>query len=177
MEFEINALCENCDGELIYDGEGYETLHDIEGFRHVCQLCAREYYFQYTFPAKMTDPDTELHAIVIAHGCAIWIRRVEDLSQTVEVTRHKLDTIAHAVIDIILEKNHDYGDAWQRDAIPGVMSRLKDKLCRIERLSDGRVALVAGENLPDTLVDAIGYSMLGLLYLQETEGLDLRELG
>lgn len=85
----------------------------------------------------------------------------------VKVTYGKLFDIALDVIDTVLKKNADYGDAWQRDGIPGAMSRLKDKLCRIEILSDGREALVAGEKLEDSLVDAIGYSLLGLLYLEE----------
>lgn len=103
-------------------------------------------------------------------ACESWEN--EDLPH-VEVTREALDNIADHVINIILEKNADYNNAWQRDAIPGVMSRLKDKLCRIEVLADGRQALVAGEKLEDTLVDAIGYSMLGLLYLEALKGFNL----
>lgn len=91
----------------------------------------------------------------------------------VEVTRTKLVLVVTRIVDIVLKKNADYGDAWQRDGIPGVMTRLKDKLCRIEVLADGREALVAGEDLEDSLVDAIGYSLLGLLYLAETRGLNI----
>lgn len=104
----------------------------------------------------------EYHGNLMLHSIAV---------PKVEVTRDDLEMLAQVVVDVVLKKNADYGDAWQRDAIPGVMSRLKDKICRIEVLADGRQALVEGEGLEDACIDAIGYSLLGLLYMQETRGL------
>ena len=83
----------------------------------------------------------------------------------VEVTRVGLLGIANEVIELIARKNHDYGDAWQAQGINGVLVRLADKLYRIDNLAD-REALVASETVEDTLKDAIGYALLGLLYLR-----------
>jgi len=90
----------------------------------------------------------------------------EDL---VKVTRNKLVVIAADVVDIILRKNEDYQDAWQRQGIQGTLVRIADKLCRIETLTDGRQALVAEEKLEQTLLDNIGYSFLALLWLKEKD--------
>lgn len=87
----------------------------------------------------------------------------------IEVTYADLRLIAIDVINTVLAKNADYGGAWQRQGIAGVMARLSDKLCRVETLADGREALVADEKLKDTLMDVIGYAMLGLLYLENTK--------
>lgn len=87
----------------------------------------------------------------------------------IKVTEKKLVLLARRVIALVMQKNADYGDAWQRQGVNGVLVRLADKLYRIENLSDGREVLVPSEALRDTLVDAIGYAMLGLLYLNETE--------
>lgn len=84
----------------------------------------------------------------------------------VDVTYEGLHFIATSVIKKVLDKNADYGDAWQQQGSNGWAARLADKLFRIETLADGRERLVEGESLTDTLVDAIGYSMLGLFYLQ-----------
>lgn len=83
----------------------------------------------------------------------------------VEVTWLGLADIALDVIRKVLEKNADYADAWQKQGMPGVMCRLADKLHRADTLL-GKEALVVGEGIEDSLVDAIGYSLLGLLYLK-----------
>lgn len=85
----------------------------------------------------------------------------------VEVTEAKLREVCVRVIDLIMNKNADYGDAWQRQGINGVLVRLADKLYRIDNLSFTTEALVASEAVEDTIVDAIGYCLLGLLYIGE----------
>lgn len=85
----------------------------------------------------------------------------------VTVTRYKLIMIASDVVELVLAKNADYQDAWQHQGLPGIAARLTDKLCRVEALVDGREALVTDEGIEDTLRDAIGYSLLGLLYIRE----------
>jgi len=87
----------------------------------------------------------------------------------VTVTLNALSEIAADVIEIVLQKNADYGDAWQKQGGAGWAVRLSDKLCRIENLSDGREALVLDESIEQTLIDAIGYSLLGLLYLKDNQ--------
>lgn len=88
---------------------------------------------------------------------------------TVKVTRDKLKHTAADVIDLVLRKNTDYGDAWQRHGIASVLVRLSDKALRLEKLSDGSTALIADEQWADTLRDIAGYSLLGLL-LEELSG-------
>lgn len=81
----------------------------------------------------------------------------------VKVTKEALTTIATQVIDLVLKKNVDYKDAWQSQGMFTSLIRLKDKLLRVENLSDGRSALVADEDIEQTLIDIIGYGLLGVL--------------
>ena len=105
-------------------------------------------------------------------GCVGEVRIQQDCTRIadrvyVEVTRSKLEAIAYSVVNLVLKKNKDYGDAWQGQGINGALVRLADKLYRVDTLADGRERLVQDENVLDTLVDAIGYALLGILYLQE----------
>lgn len=84
----------------------------------------------------------------------------------VDVTTEDLARISDGIIKLVMEKNQDYGDAWQRYGIFTPLIRLNDKLLRVKTLSDGREALVADEGIDDTLRDIVGYSLLGLLWLQ-----------
>jgi hypothetical protein len=108
---------------------------------------------------------------------ATWIEDSIERDKKVEVTEAKLREVCVRVIDLVMKKNADYGDAWQRQGINGVLVRLADKLYRIDNLCNIHnlspkstvEALVADENVEDTLIDAIGYCLLGLLYMQEEE--------
>ena len=82
------------------------------------------------------------------------------------VTREELEAIAAETVELILCKNRDYGGSWSIQGIAGVLVRLSDKFFRIKHLSDGAEALVSGEKIEDTLRDAIGYCLLGLVYLR-----------
>lgn len=73
------------------------------------------------------------------------------------------------VIKLVMAKNADYGDAWQRFDIFTPLVRLNDKLLRVQTLSGGKQALVAGEKIEDTIVDIVGYGLLELLKLHQEE--------
>ena len=70
--------------------------------------------------------------------------------------------IAQDVAMLVLEKNADYGDAWQKHGLAGVLVRISDKALRLQNL-EGKEALVVDENVDDTLMDIAGYALLGLL--------------
>jgi Na+-translocating ferredoxin:NAD+ oxidoreductase RnfA subunit len=93
---------------------------------------------------------------------------------TVEVTKGKLEYISDAVVDLVLKKNHDYGDAWQRYGIFTPLIRINDKILRLKTLASV-YALVVDEGIEDTLKDIIGYALLALLYIQENSSLSYED--
>jgi len=103
------------------------------------------------------------------------------MDKKVEVTRESLVTISQEavtafigkthsdideVINVLLAKNADYGDAWQRYGIFTPLIRINDKILRVKTLSGGQQALVAGENIVDTITDIVGYGLLALLKMK-----------
>lgn len=99
---------------------------------------------------------------------------LQDSNNKVHVTKEELLKIAESIIDTIIKKNADYGDAWQRYGIFTPLIRLNDKLLRVQTLSDGRKALVAGETIKDTILDIVAYGLLALLRM-EWEDLPVKE--
>ena len=80
----------------------------------------------------------------------------------VGVTEEELMVIAQDVVMLLLEKNADHGDAWQKHGVAGVLVRISDKALRLQNL-EGQEALVVDEKVEDTLRDIAGYALLGLL--------------
>ena len=88
------------------------------------------------------------------------------------VSIDELNKTVESIVDTVLIKNHDYGDAWQRYGIFTPLIRINDKTLRLATLASGEQALVADEKVQDTLRDIIGYCLLALLWLDETELLE-----
>lgn len=86
------------------------------------------------------------------------------VTSPVTVTREALQSVADEIVELLLRKNADYGDAWQRNGAVGVLVRSLDKALRLETIS-GREALVVDESAEDTLRDMAGYALLGLLWM------------
>jgi len=126
-------------------------------------------YQVYTIDGELLPIWELLDSLKAVSGMTKAEARLESMmtNTLVEVTRNKLIMIAADVVDMVLHKNEDYQDAWQKQGIQGTLVRIADKLCRIEVLADGREALVAEEKLEQTLLDNIGYSFLALLWLRE----------
>ena len=78
-------------------------------------------------------------------------------------------------LELFTKKNADYGDAFARFGVVGVMVRMEDKLQRFMSISNRGVCLVADEGLKDTLLDLHNYAALALMLLAEEEekGTDL----
>lgn len=77
----------------------------------------------------------------------------------------RMTDLLERMIDTILRKNADYGNAWQRFGLFTPLVRLNDKLLRVINLADGKPALVADERIQDTLMDIAGYAVLALVWL------------
>lgn len=83
--------------------------------------------------------------------------------------RSHIDT--REIVKVLLAKNADYGDAWQRYGIFTPLIRINDKILRVKTLSGGAQAMVASENIVDTLQDIVGYGLLALLKLRNNPDL------
>lgn len=87
----------------------------------------------------------------------------------VKVTTERLADIAGELIDTIIRKNADYGNSWQSYGDISALTRVKDKLVRLETLSDGRRALVVDESVENTVTDIAGYCLLLMLWYRHNE--------
>ena len=72
-------------------------------------------------------------------------------------------------LELFEHKNKDYGDAFAKYGIIGVLVRMEDKLQRCVSITKNGINLVKNETLEDTLLDLHNYSAMALILLQEKE--------
>ena len=75
----------------------------------------------------------------------------------------QLKQIQSDALELFVKKNADYGDAFARFGIIGVLMRIEDKIQRALSISKSGVTLVDDEGLRDTLLDLHNYAAMALM--------------
>ena len=78
-------------------------------------------------------------------------------------------------LELFKKKNQDYGDAFAKYGVLGVLVRIGDKIARLQSISTKSVSLVNSESLRDTLIDLHNYSAMAIMLLDEDESEDENE--
>ena len=68
---------------------------------------------------------------------------------------------------LFTKKNIDYGDAFAKFGVIGVLMRIEDKIQRSLSITKNGVILVNDEGIRDTLLDLHNYSAMALMLLDE----------
>jgi hypothetical protein len=79
----------------------------------------------------------------------------------------QLIQIQSKALELFKKKNQDYGDAFAKFGIIGILMRIEDKIQRAISVDKNKVTLVNDETIKDTLVDLHNYAAMGLMLLDE----------
>ena len=66
-------------------------------------------------------------------------------------------------LELFIKKNADYGDAFAKYGLVGVLMRIEDKIQRALSITKNGVILVSDEKLKDTLLDLHNYAAMALI--------------
>jgi hypothetical protein len=81
----------------------------------------------------------------------------------------QLKQIQLEALELFIKKNADYGDAFAKFGVIGVLMRIEDKIQRGLSITKNGVVLVSDEGLKDTLLDLHNYAAMGLMLLDEKD--------
>lgn len=77
--------------------------------------------------------------------------------------------IQNSALRVFKKKNADYGDAFAKYGLIGVLVRIEDKIQRAVTISKNKVTLVDDETLKDTLLDLHNYAAMALILAEENK--------
>ncbi len=66
-------------------------------------------------------------------------------------------------LELFIKKNADYGEAFAKYGIVGVLMRIEDKIQRAISITQKGVNLVDDEGIRDTLIDLHNYAAMALM--------------
>jgi len=79
----------------------------------------------------------------------------------------QMKKIQSEALELFIRKNADYGDAFAKYGVIGVLMRMEDKLQRSMSITKNGINLVKSEGFRDTLIDLHNYSAMALMLLDE----------
>jgi hypothetical protein len=79
----------------------------------------------------------------------------------------QMKKVQSEALELFTKKNIDYGDAFAKYGIIGVLMRMEDKLQRCMSITKNGVNLVNDEGIRDTLLDLHNYSAMALMLMDE----------
>jgi len=87
------------------------------------------------------------------------------------LSTQRLEKLYGDCLETFVKKNSDYGDSFSIFGYIGVIVRLCDKLKRVDKLESTKDPKVTDETIIDTYLDAVNYTFLAFILLDEAEKL------
>lgn len=79
----------------------------------------------------------------------------------------QLRAIQMEALALFAKKNADYGDAFAKFGVIGVLMRIEDKIQRSLSITKNGVNVITDEGMRDTLLDLHNYAGMALMLLDE----------
>jgi hypothetical protein len=79
----------------------------------------------------------------------------------------QMKAVQQEALELFTKKNADYGDAFAKYGVIGVLMRIEDKLQRAISITNNGVNLISDEGIRDTLIDLHNYAAMALMILDE----------
>jgi hypothetical protein len=70
-------------------------------------------------------------------------------------------------LELFTRKNADYGDAFAKYGVIGVLIRIQDKIQRALSITINNITLVEDEGIADTMIDLHNYAAMALMLMEE----------
>ena len=79
----------------------------------------------------------------------------------------QMKQVQENALELFKKKNADYGDAFAKFGVVGVLVRIEDKLQRSVSIIKNGINLIDDEGIRDTLIDLHNYAAMALMLLDE----------
>lgn len=98
----------------------------------------------------------------------------KELELPIEDALRLYDKQMKRVLDLMMDKNHDYGEAWRQMRISSMVDLILMKLLRIKQIEDNEGRTLVSEGVEGGYMDIINYSLFCLVRLTEDEELRMK---
>jgi hypothetical protein len=70
---------------------------------------------------------------------------------------------------LMMDKNHDYGEAWRDMRVSSLTDLIIQKLLRVKQIEDNQGQTLVSEGIDANYQDMLNYAVFALIHLKESE--------
>ena len=70
--------------------------------------------------------------------------------------------------DLMMDKNHDYGEAWRDMRVSSLTDLILMKILRVKQIEDNKGKTIISEGIDANYFDMINYSVFAMIHLNST---------
>ncbi len=125
--------------------------------------------------SKVEEPMHDAFRAMVNYGIMALIQLslpLDDMQDTeleLDVAIAQYDKFATIVRDLMIAKNHDYGEAWRDMRISSMTDLVLMKLLRIKQIEENDGVTTVSEGLDSNYMDIINYALFCLIKLSESK--------
>ena len=124
---------------------------------------------------SLVDEGVDSEFIGIVNYCIMALIQLElghndNLDLDEKTTIQLYDKYANEAFQLMLNKNHDYGEAWRDMRVSSLTDLILMKLLRIKQIEDNHGKTLISEGIDANYFDMINYSIFALILIGEKAG-------
>ncbi len=116
------------------------------------------------------DIEGNLRAIV-NYGITAIIQSRHGYADSIDMTRERATELYDEVLkeskELMMRKNHDYGEAWREMSKEGIIDMILAKIIRIKTILDNGGKTIASEGVEGNYFDIINYAIFDLIHYEQ----------
>lgn len=93
----------------------------------------------------------------------------EEIYLSEQTAMEKYDFYANKALELMMCKNHDYGEAWRSMRVSSLTDIILMKILRVKNIEDNAGRTKVSEGLDANYLDMLNYAVFSLIRLQEEE--------
>lgn len=95
---------------------------------------------------------------------------VEQPDMNPDAALEAFDNMTSLAKSLMMDKNHDYGEAWREMRVSSFTDLILQKLLRVKQIEDNQGATIVSEGIDANYLDMINYAVFALIQIGEKEG-------
>ncbi len=90
---------------------------------------------------------------------------LDEMELAPAVANELYDKYAHEAHDLMMKKNHDYGEAWRDMRVSSLTDLILQKIFRVKQIEDNKGNTIISEGIDANYYDMLNYSVFALIHL------------
>lgn len=135
--------------------------------------------YQTTGISKVGESEDE-NFIAIVNYAIIGLIQLEkgfadDFKNQNEEVLHLYDRFAHDAKELMMRKNHDYGEAWREMRISSITDLIYQKVLRTKQIEDNAGKTLVSEGIDANYYDMLNYAVFCLIKMREANDSNFKD--